>query len=149
MQCNQHLAPPCFQRFQLPALSWAHGRICFRFLRGFWKASYWRHVRRKFYVKSPNQESYLSYLTKTPFQVLDILMPLHTESDSCDRSGRSRNIFVQKTVLNTFRFCVLPWRKNFLTLFGDHIFCIFHLVTMKIFQSPVGACLIKVISDPA
>ena len=27
------------------------------------------------------------YLTKTPFQLHDILMPLHTESDSCDRSG--------------------------------------------------------------
>ena len=39
-----------------------------------------------------------------------------------------------------------PKTKNFLTLFGDHIF---HLVTMKIFQSPVGACLIKVILDPA
>ena len=27
------------------------------------------------------------YLKKTPFQLHDILMPLHTESDSCDRSG--------------------------------------------------------------
>ena len=126
--CNQHLAPPCFQWFQLPAISWAHGRNCFRFLRGFWKASYWRHVRRKCYVKSPNQESYL--------------FDKNTASTTCHfnafthriwflrsfRSRNCRNIFMQKIALNTFRFCVLPSRKNFLTLIiwrphfpsGDH-----------------------------
>ena len=30
--------------------AWQKQVLCFRFLRGFWKASYWRHVRRKCYV---------------------------------------------------------------------------------------------------
>ena len=31
------------------------------------------------------------YLTKTPFQLRDILMRLHMESDSCDRSVHAKN----------------------------------------------------------
>ena len=32
LRCNRHLALPCFQRFQLPAILWLHGRnTCFRF----------------------------------------------------------------------------------------------------------------------
>ena len=30
--------------------AWQKQVLCFRFLRGFWKTSYWRHVRRKCYV---------------------------------------------------------------------------------------------------
>ena len=85
MQCKQHLAPPCFQRFQLPAISWAHGRNCFRFLGGFWKALY--DGTQEENVTLSLQTKRAIYLMKTPFQLHDILMPLHTESDSCDRSG--------------------------------------------------------------
>ena len=67
--------------------AWQKQVPCFRFLRGFWKASCWRHVRRKCYVKSPNQESYLFGENTISTELHDILIPLHTESDSCDRSG--------------------------------------------------------------
>ena len=96
---------------------------------------------RKCYVKSPNQESYLfdeNAISTTQYALTCRIWFL--------RSFWSRNIFMQKIILNTYRSCVSSWRKILLTLFGDHIF---HQVTMKIFQSPVGACLIKVISDPA
>ena len=69
-------------------------------------------------------------------------MPLHIESDSCDRFGVGvhEEHFHAKNRLEKLR----REGKIFLILFDDHIF---HLATMKIFQSPVGACLIKVISD--
>ena len=124
MQCNQHLALPCFQRFQLPAISWAHGRNCFCFLRGLWKASYWRHVRRKCYVKSPNQESYL-------FDENTISSTWHFNAFTHRiwflQSFRSRNIFMQKNRLEYFlllcfavkeKFFDTIWRPHFPS--GDH-----------------------------
>ena len=44
---------------------------CVRFLRGFWKASYWRHVRKN--VMSILHTKSAIDLTKTPFQLHDIL----------------------------------------------------------------------------
>ena len=38
-------------------------------------------------VMSSLQTKGAIYLTKTPFQLHNILMSLHVESDSCDRSG--------------------------------------------------------------
>ena len=47
---------------------------------------------------------------------------------------------------NNFGLCFAAKEiKVFPTLFGNHIF---HLVTEKIFWSPVGACPKKLISDP-
>ena len=99
-------------------------------------------------VTSSLQTKWAIYLAKTPFQLHDILMPLHVESDSCDRFGVGvhEEYFHAKNRLEklcVFMFC--REGKIFLILFGDHLF---HLATMKIFQSPVGACLIKVILDP-
>ena len=53
-------------------------------------------------------------------------------------------IFHAKNRLEYFPFLCFAVKEKFFELFGDHIF---HLVTMKIFQLPVGICLIKVISD--
>ena len=64
---------------------------------------------------------------KPPFQTHDILVPLHLESDSCDHSGVG--IFsCKKSSWKTLGFCASLWRKNFLTLFGDHII---HLAILK------------------
>ena len=112
MQCNQHLTPPCFQQFQLPAISRAHGRNCLRFLHGFWKASYWRHVRRKCYVKSPNQESYLfdENTTSTTWH-----FNAFTHRIWFLRSFRSRNIHA-KNRLEYFPFLCFAVKEKFLTL---------------------------------
>ena len=66
------------------------------------------------------------YLTKTPFQLHNILMSLHVESDSCDRSGVG--IFSCKNHLEYLPFLcfvVKPekffdtiWRPHFSS--GDH-----------------------------
>ena len=52
----------------------------------------------------------------------------------------------QKTSWKTSCVCVSLWNKKIilLTPFGNHIF---HLATEKKFQSPVGACLKKLISN--
>ena len=50
---------------------WQKQLPCFRFLRGFWKASYWRHVRKNV-MSSLHTKSAID-LTKTPFQLHDIL----------------------------------------------------------------------------
>ena len=92
-------------------------------------------------VTSSLQTKRAIYLMKTPFKLQDTLIPLPIESDSCDHSGVG--IFSCKKSSHVFVF--RREGKIFLTLFGDHIF---HLATMKIFQSPVGPCLIKVILDP-
>ena len=67
------------------------------------------------------------YLTKTPLNcnLCIILMPLHVESDSCDRSGVE--YLLAKKHLQ--KLCVVVFcseGKILLTLFGNHIF---HLVT--------------------
>ena len=58
-------------------------------------------------------------MTKTPFQLHDILMPLHTESDSCDRSGVG--IFHAKNRLEYFPFlCFALKEKFFDTIWRPH-----------------------------
>ena len=56
---------------------WQKQVPCFRFLRGFWKASYWQHVRKNV-MSSLHTKSAID-LTKTPFQLHDILS--YTESE--------------------------------------------------------------------
>lgn len=65
MQGNQHLAPPCFQQFHLPAIPWAHGGgvLSFHFLCGFWKVG----TEEEENVMSSLQTKRAIYLTKTPF----------------------------------------------------------------------------------
>ena len=59
----------------------------------------------------------------------DILMPIHVESDFCDRSGVE--YFLAKKRLENFRVVVIRSEgKILLTLFGHHIL---HLVT-EIYQ---------------
>ena len=67
------------------------------------------------------------YLTKTPFQLDDILS-LHRESDSCDRSGVgmfSCEKLSRKPRVFVFRF----EGKILMALFCQHMF--FHLATEK------------------
>ena len=64
-------------------------------------------------------------------------MPIHVESDFCDRSGVE--YFLAKKRLENFRVVVFRSEgKILLTLFGDHIF---HLVTENKFQSRDGTAL--------
>ena len=72
-------------------------------------------------------------------------MPIHVESDFCDRSGVE--YFLAKKRLENFRVVVFRSEgKILLTLFGDHIF---HLVTENKFQSRDGAGLKKVNFGPS
>ena len=66
-------------------------------------------------------------MTKTPFQIHDILVPLHVQSDSCDRLGVG--IFSCKNRLEKLRVFVFRCEgKILLTPFGDDVF---HLATLK------------------
>ena len=61
------------------------------------------------------------------------------------RSCRGGNVFMRKIILKTSRFCVSLWRKNFIEIIlRTH----FPSGDWKIIQSPFGACLKKVISNP-
>ena len=56
--------------------AWQKQVLCFRFLHGrlgFWKASYWRHVRRKCLCQLSLQNKRTIYLTKTQFQLHNML----------------------------------------------------------------------------
>ena len=71
-------------------------------------------------------------------------MPLHVESDSCDRSGVE--YFLGKKHLEKLRVVVFRSEgKILLTLFGDHIF---HLVTENKLHLQDGAGLKKVNFGP-
>ena len=96
------------------------------------KDLYWRHVRRKCFVRSLQTKRAI-YLMKTPFQLHhnyfklhNILMSLHVESDSYDRSGVGM-YSCKKLSWKTRVFCVLLWRNKFIDTFLVNTFSIWWL----------------------
>ena len=101
--CKWHLTPPCFQWFQLPAILWAHGRNVSSFQATWPLASYVPWLLKGFVLNC---------------KLHSILMLLHVDSDSCDRSGVGRKFLCEEQ----------SWK------------------TWKVW-SPVGTCLKKLISN--
>ena len=96
------------------------------------KDLYWRHVRRKCFVRSLQTKRAI-YLMKTPFQLHhnyfklhNILMSLHVESDSYDRSGVGM-YSCKKLSWKTRVFCVLLWRNKFIDTILVNTFSIWWL----------------------
>ena len=101
--------------------AWQKQAKCFAwFLEGFVLTA----CKKKMFCEVSKQRR---FLTKTPSQTHDILVPLHVESDSCDRSG----VGIKKKKKSSWKTSRFEFRcegKILLKLFGEDVF---HLATLK------------------